>query len=300
MQSKQIRFNSRTHEQTTILKYKKLLLTPKPFIQHHCYFVMLRRIKRIGGLGEGKRLRKAVDLSLRHKSVEVVAVEKADLNQLAHFDYLREKGQRTKPANLTVKAGIAAEKYLAGEKPNSFDHLYAHFLTQHLAFAKRRELFAQVWRTLKPGTRFVVMDAWAYEKPLAMELRNAGFRVSTKRLTPEEVMRLGADNVDINASRSIETREIMELLQRMPAQQAMNIISHATKGKGVTVSDMKRINQQEVREQHDAQFRKYNGPNPPQEALDANKMVMRAIRGEEHYKTPFVIITATKPRVRYV
>jgi len=261
---------------------------------------MRRGIRRIAGLGEGKRLRKAVDLSLRHPSVEVVAVEKAKAGELLHFEYLRERKAKVKPSNLTIRAGIAAEEYLAREKANSFDHLYAHFLTQHLAHAKRAALFREVWRTLKPGTKFVVIEAWAYDKTLQMELRNAGFGVSAKRITAEELLKLGADNADNNTRSSIETRDTIELLRTMPKNAAANIISRITKGKASTIEGLKKINEQEVRELHTGLFNKYNRLKPSEEAKNSNKLVTRAIRGDSYFTTPFVVITATKPKVRHV
>ncbi len=259
----------------------------------------MQRIRRVAGLGEGKRLRKSIDLALRHPATDFVAVEKAHADELTHFSYLKERGAKLKPNNLTIRAGITAEKYLTGEKANSFDHLYAHFLGQHLSFAARQELFRQAWRTLKPGTRFAIIDAWAYEKPFMMELRNAGFSVNAKKITAEELLKLGTDNADINAIKAINAREMFEILKTMPTAQLTNLIAHATEGKGTTIKDMKRLNQQEVRDIHTAFFTKYNGPNPSQEAKNANKLVTRTVRGEAHFKKPFVVITATKGRVRH-
>ncbi len=189
---------------------------------------------------------------------------------------------------------------MAGERANSFDHLYAHFLTQHLAVSTRKELFKQAWRTLKPGNKFVIIEARAYEKPLEMELRNAGFGVSKRRITAEELLKLGADNADMNAVRSAEARDLLEMLSTMPPLQVATLLAQTTGGKAATAADMKRINQQEVRDMHTARFNKYNGPKPSQEAMDTHKLVIRAIRGEAHYKQPFVVITAAKPRVRIV
>ena len=261
---------------------------------------MQRRLKRIVGLGEGKRLRKSVDLASRHPNTEFVAVEKADATQLDHFQYLRERGAKVKPANLTIKAGISAEKYLASQKANSFDHEFAHFLTQHLSYAKRKEVFREVWRTLKPGSKFIVIEAWAYDKTLQMELRNAGFGVSAKRITAEELLKLRADNADANARLSIETRNAFDLMKTMPVTQIKELISRVTQGKATTIAEMKQINIREVRELHTAQFHKYNGTTPPLEAQNANKLVVRAIKGETHFQTPFVLIIATKPKVRHV
>src|SRR3989338_1297303 len=119
---------------------------------------MVRRIRRVGGLGEGGRLRKSIDLAITHPKINFVAVEKAEASRLSHFEYLRKKGHKVKPANLTIKTGIAAEKYLAGEPPNSFGHLYAHFLLQHMSFADRRKLFSEIWRTLSPASNFLTIE----------------------------------------------------------------------------------------------------------------------------------------------
>ncbi|MFA6268953.1 MAG: hypothetical protein WCW13_02475 [archaeon] len=261
---------------------------------------MQRKFSRIAGLGEGKRLKKSVDLALRHPRTEVVAIEKAEASQLDHFKYLRELGAKTKPNNLTIKSGIAAEKYLAGERPNSFNHLYAHFLTQHLAYSTRQQLFKQAWRTLKPGAKFMVIEFGAHKKTLEIELRNTGFGVSARRITSEELLKLDTDNAYNNAMSSLELKNMVDTLKTLSPIQRTALLARITKGKATTIEELKKLNLEEVRELHTALFTKYNGPNPPQEAKNSHKLVLQSLKGDLLYEKPFVVITARKPRVRYL
>jgi SAM-dependent methyltransferase len=259
---------------------------------------MKRNFTRVLGIGEGKRLRKSVDLSVRHPKTEFVALEKAKMHELDVFGYLKEKGIRTKPQNLTIKAGIAGEKYLAEQRPNSFDHIYSHFLTQHMSFESRRELFRQVARTLKPGSRFVIIEMANYEKTLEMELRNAGLKVSKRRMTPEELFKLSTDNGNANAKSAANAKHTLDVLRRAGPSEAAKILSR-TNSSARTIEELFKVNQSEVRLDHTNLFLK-NNPNPSKEALDSLKLIRRGITPPDNFLRPFTVITAKKSSVKKI
>ena len=256
------------------------------------------RIRRIAGIGEGGYLKKAIDLSLRHKNVEVVAVERLPSHNIDPHHYLREKGHASVPHNLIIHAGIAGEKYLAKQKSASFDHLYAHFTTQHMRYADRMELFKQVWRTLKPGTKFVIIEAGAFEKELQLELQRSGFGVKTKQISPEELEKLGTSSSEANAKSARQSRDLIRLLEGLPRQQRRALLRKINNGRFKSIEELKRINTQEVRELFTELYKRYETNPSSREAQNAHKVVMRTIKNLS-YETPITIITATKPKVRH-
>ena len=89
---------------------------------------------RVLELGTGPRAKKAVDLALKHSAAKITAIDHNP--NIEHTKYLRSLS-KTKPGNLTIKAKQDALNYLKSEKKNHYDHIYTHFLLQHLSYAKR-------------------------------------------------------------------------------------------------------------------------------------------------------------------
>ncbi|MEK6959103.1 MAG: hypothetical protein AABW59_03610 [archaeon] len=52
---------------------------------------MPQRTRTVLGLGEGLRTKKAIDLALKHKKTNFVAVEKIKSAQMKHFEHLKER-----------------------------------------------------------------------------------------------------------------------------------------------------------------------------------------------------------------
>jgi hypothetical protein len=259
----------------------------------------MRLIKRIGGIGEGGYLKKAINLALRHKNKEVVAIERLPSHNIDPYPHLKERGHTSIPNNLMIHAGIPGEKYLTKQQPNSFDHLYAHFTTQHMRYADRMELFKQAWRTLKPGTKFVIIEAGAFEKELLIELRKSGFGVTSKQITPEELEKLGTPSSKANAKSAKGSRDLIKLLESLPRQQRRELLRQINQGRIKSVEELKRINTKEVREMFTELYNRYETNQNSQEARDAHKVVMHTIKSLS-YETPITVLTATKPKVRHV
>lgn len=93
---------------------------------------MRKPIRRVAGLGEGSEFKKSTELAFRHPNVEFVANDIKPLDERAFKQHLERRGVTAKPANLTIAASIDAIELLKNEKPDGFDHIYAHFLLQHM------------------------------------------------------------------------------------------------------------------------------------------------------------------------
>ena len=248
------------------------------------------------GLGEGLRARKAIDLALKHKKTNFIAVEKLKASELSHFKYLKDRGQRMMPSNLTIKTGTGAGKFLSAQKANSLDHVYSHFLLQHVAFAERKQIFGELMRAMKPGARFSTVEDGHYGKAFPLELQRAGFKVTTKRLSPEEVARMGTDNADMNARAPVERKEFIEFLKTLSPQEFANVTMQTGK-RPKSPEDLKRIDIEEVRGILKTKWRAIDGAKAEQGAKDSLRLALRDMRGR-YDERPFVRITATKGRAR--
>jgi len=171
-----------------------------------------KRTFHVAGLGEGVRVRKAVDLSIRHSNAEVSAVE---LEKTKHARYLKERlkalGKRLeKPANLAVLEGTDALHFLESKKPNSLHHLYAHLLLEHFPHSKRMAVFRQAIRVLKPNGRFLLIDTCVFTVQLKKELESAGFQVFSKPLGIKQIKQLETDRFDFHAKNLSNLKSLEE------------------------------------------------------------------------------------------
>lgn len=256
----------------------------------------MKGTRTVVGLGEGPRARKAIDLALKHKKTNFIAVEKLKADKLTHFKYLKEKGHIGVPANLTIKSGTGAGKFLSSQKANSFNHVYSHFLLQHVSFSERKQIFAELMRTLKPGARFSTIEDGHYGKAFPLELQRAGFKVTTKMISPEELLRIGTDNADMNARVSMERKEFLEFLKTLHPQDFANMSSQLPKSPK-SPEDLKRIDIEKVRKILENKWKGIDGKDMGAEARESMRLALRDLRGRYGEK-PFVVITAAKARVR--
>ena len=153
-------------------------------------------------LAAGERGRKIVDLALRHPMIKFAAI---DHLSVGYKEYLRSKGINKVPNNLSVIEYRDVLDHLLRSKSNYFDHVYSHFLLQHLSYAKRIAVCEELMRVLKPGTRFVTVEQYHTSRQIPLELEQAGFRVSVKPVGIQQIANLGTDSGDLNAARAVHT-----------------------------------------------------------------------------------------------
>jgi len=249
----------------------------------------VRKPFRVAGLGEGLRMKKAVDLSLRHARDEITGV---DIDKTEYSKYLKKKGLKEKPRNLDVRGRTDAISYLKAQRPESLDHVYAHFLLQHLSFAKRQELLQGAFNALRKGGRFLTVEEMHYSGQLQAELKSQGFEVFAKRLTPEQVFELGTDNAQMNARAYWDRQQLLDQIGQMPRRQKEAFFRE----RGLrTVEDLKKIDVVEVREFIKARIMEREGENPSPEARKAIDNILAGV-SERYSERPFVAIIAKKSR----
>ena len=243
----------------------------------------VRKSRRVLELAAGPRAKKAVDLALRRSKTEITAIDlRKDVN---YARYLKEKGIHFKPKNLDIKANTDAEGYLKRQKGNHFDHIYAHFLFQHLTTAKRAATFAQIWRTLRPGGTFLAIGEDPYSQQQALELQRQGFRVSIRPVSRKEMEKLDTDYGRHNlwAEEQVE-RLIKKTMQEDPSGElAKSIFLQA--GRISLNRELKEIGEE-------------LGTEPAKSAY--KKMLRDSSRIRLYERKRFFAIWAKKPRIRYV
>lgn len=249
---------------------------------------MVRKPFRVGELGVGLRAKKLVDLAIKHPFVEFVGVDKEDT--ILYGKYLRDRGQKIKPANLQVKRKTDAVSFLKSQPNESFSHLYCHFLLQHLGFDERYSLYPQIMRTLKPGTSFAIVDEVIYNNQVLFELKQYGFIVSMKRITAMELLRLGTDNAKRNALSIIEK----ELMYESLPEKFSGAIQHMFGWK-----DKQELMQWLIAKTK-REIRKKLKEMPGNNSEDAKKAIRRILLHipDMYSKEPFVVISAKKPKGR--
>ena len=175
-----------------------------------------RHSRRVAELGAGLRARKIIKLAIAHPEIEFQSV---DILPAAYWHYLKQRRLHTKPANVNIRGKTDAIDFLQKQPDQSFFHIYSHFMLQHVNYQKRQKIFSELMRTLYPGGKFTTIEDLLFEKQLVLELEEAGFKVSVRRLTPEQLLNLGSDNSDMNARHSIRIRaEFISELERVPLQ----------------------------------------------------------------------------------
>jgi len=257
---------------------------------------MVRRSMNVVGLGEGGRGKKAVDLALKHPRHNFVGV---DSHPLSYYgEYLKSRGVKEKPRNLTIKRSTGAFEYLASQREASVDHAYAHFLFQHVSHAERQKIYSQLMRTMRPGTRFVTVEEANYITQVPLELRNLGFIVSVKRIGAKELFKLDTDNGERNAKHQLTVQENRRALQEhfriaTPSTLAqLRALGMATSAEGAIKIDMANF-----RKTIGEKWARLEGKNP---SRDARKAVERILRDVDYVYSdkPFAVITARKPLPR--
>ena len=245
---------------------------------------MLRRTRVVVGLGEGHRARKTIDLALKHPKTDFISVDL--LTGKEHLKYLRKKGLNAKPENLTFKRATDAATFLGSQKPNSLDHLYAHFFLDTVEYSNRQNLFSQLMRTLRPGGSFVAVEVASYQRQLPLELRSHGFRVSKRRISAEELQRLKTDFAEQFATAAGEgTNLINALLELAPDKDS--VLLRIEKSRHLVV--------QEARKHVEFLLREQEGGLLSPDAERAAKVILADIP-QLFSDRPFVVITAKKSR----
>ncbi|HLC93345.1 MAG TPA: class I SAM-dependent methyltransferase [archaeon] len=241
---------------------------------------MPRQIKRVAGLGEGPILKKAVDLALRHPDVNFFANDLRVHNKSALGEYLHGQGHFEIPPNLKIATGLEAQHILRAEKPNSFDHIYAHFLLQHVPRPQRVELYQQILRTLRPGATFKTVEEEGYGKLISIELAQHGFGVTTKAMASAEVKRLGTPQAEKNAKTLDEFMHRRDELKQSDGSQASESFRREL------FDYLKEVKLKERAEQN----------------LETHDGLLLLNRYEQFdtKNQPFVLITARKSKVRYL
>jgi SAM-dependent methyltransferase len=179
----------------------------KLFKEPNGLFFMLRTRKIIGH-GEGVHAKKAVDLSLkkRHARTEITAT---DLSPSRYSRYLLEKGAKEKPANLTVLGRTNSLNYLRALKNNSTHHQWAHFSVSNMGYSARRAFFKEVFRTLVPNGRLLIVDSAAAAKEFSRELSSFGFEVTVKRLSIDEARKLDTPDTHTFLAQNVQIARMM-------------------------------------------------------------------------------------------
>jgi hypothetical protein len=119
-----------------------------------------------------------------------------DVEGAQYAKYLKRLGLREKPSNLRVRGRTSSVDYLKTVRSNSLDHQWAHFTATAMRFYVRREFFAEVFRTLKKGGKFTIVDSAMSATQLLRELTKAGFSCSLKRLNVAEAKKLDTPYMD--------------------------------------------------------------------------------------------------------
>lgn len=178
---------------------------------------MVKKTRKMIGHGDGILAKKAVDIALRHKNVEVTSTEAI---KSKYGQYLKMLGLKEKPANLNVKGKTNSAKYLKTLRENSIDHQWAHFSSTSMSYYVRRAFFEEVFRTLKPGRNLTIIDSGMAGQEICNELKRAGFKVSMRRLSPEEILKLKTPDA-INFARRTEidiTKNLFAYNGKIPKQ----------------------------------------------------------------------------------
>jgi hypothetical protein len=172
---------------------------------------MPKRPFRVLEIGVGESARKLVDLSLKpsHAAVEFVGV---DARHVRYGKYLREKGLSLKPKNLQVRSRANAIPFLREQPDESFSHMYAHFTLEHIDYAGRQTLFHHVMRTLKPNATFAIVEDAPHSRQLKSELEKAGFVVHARRISSQELLRLGSEHSQLNVLEHIRAMQLFNFL----------------------------------------------------------------------------------------
>ncbi len=186
-----------------------------------------------------------------------------------------QRGLSTKPANLTIEANIDAVALLKKEKPASFDHIYTHFLLQHLPRQQRAELYREMWRTLRPGGKIKVLEELRFAKLFAIEFGSSGFSVSSRAITTQHAVEIGTFHALRNAAKWKDMVAQYASFKAKYGEDAAKVILLRAKKEHVLKLDRKMTSRDETPD---------------------TKVLLRCL-GLINDR-PFMVITATKGRVR--
>lgn len=240
---------------------------------------MVKKRMRVLCIGDGVKAKKAVELALRHPRIHFTAVDKNAKD--THRRYLRNLGQKDEPPNLTVKPRTDAVEFLKSKKPGYYGHIYGHFVLSVMRYPERDRLYRQMKRVLESGARFVAVDHASFLRQLRLELGKHGFEVSTRRVTPKELLRLGTDWAEEHASTVIGLRERLESTRYISWLYKLNV----------------RRCSEHFRDGARDQYSRLEGDGATKEAMEAAERIVKD-SPKDFSKKPFVVITAKKPRNR--
>lgn len=228
-------------------------------------------------LAAGERGRKVVELALAHPKTQFVAIDHLNVD---YKGYLQSKGVKRVPSNLKVIEHRDALQQLLRSKPNFFDHVYTHFLLQHLSYAQRTSICQELLRVLKPGAKFVTVEQYHVSRQIPLELRKAGFKVTVKPMSVQQLFKLGTDCGDLNAQRATLTERRIAAARAYGGREA----EEAEKQVMINGGRWQMMNTANV--------------NGDLKTIEGRKALERIMQDEERQFTHshFYVITATKPR----
>jgi len=255
----------------------------------------MRRIRKVLEVGCGIGAQKAIAMAIDHPDREIHGVDREPGSQ---HERLLQLLRRENLRNLKVTKGKSAVTYLRElwekEKTPIYDHAYAHWVLSTMSRQVRLGLFKELIKNIKPGAKWSIIDEGFIEEQIADELREAGFKVSARRITLNELIKdppLNIEQIAIsNPLRLLRTgsgtianyglmdnfvKEFEELKRRH--------------GEGAALKLIKR-DKQILRQR----LENYETEKPTGKDAEAiRRMVMH--RGSDLQK-PFVVITAAKPK----
>ena len=257
------------------------------------------RPKKILEVGSGIGAQKAIATAIDHPNVVVHAVEQ---KQGREHEIILRALKKQGLQNLKLTRGQSAVTYLRKlwkrKKRPVYDHVYAHWVLSVMNRQTRIALFKEIIKNIKPGSKWAIVDEGFIERQIADELRGVGFGVSVRRITLDQLIKNPPTSIE-----EVSTRDPMSLMRIGSGTLAnYGLMKHFI---GEIETLKRTFGEGHAREliTRDKQLLKqrlesYETGRPTGANAKAIKRMVRG-RGEDLQK-PFVVITATKPRIRYV
>jgi len=160
------------------------------------------------GHGEGAFPKKSFEHAIRqkHSNISFNAVDIAEIRQDPLLRHLLFKI----PHNLAIHQKTNSAVYLRTKADSSIHHQWSHFSSSAMPMYTRRNFYHEAFRTLVPGGKLVVIDGAMCEKEFVNELQKVGFKVTSKRMSLQEIQKLGTEealNTVVNISGILQNNE---------------------------------------------------------------------------------------------
>lgn len=155
------------------------------------------RIRRIIDIGSGIHPHKAVGLAARHSKSRILGVEKGPVNLIPS---LQRHGLSTIPTNLEIHANTHVRALLRRTPNDQFSHAYSYLVLDNMSTTDRIHTIHEVYRTLQPGATYTILATGEHVRSFTRELSAAGFVISTKSLSLNQVKKMGSESTEFNAN----------------------------------------------------------------------------------------------------